>query len=353
MDTYKVIGLMSGTSLDGVDLAYCEFTFNKSWKYQIVFTDTISYPDTWKKELSSLMHASQEKIETSHINYGKYLGLLVKDFIKKNNISPDFIASHGHTIFHQPEKKYTLQIGDGKAISNIVKLPVIYDFRSLDVKLGGQGAPLVPIGDKFLFGNYTYCINFGGIANISYENKGSRIAYDICPVNMVLNHYSKKLGFEYDAEGHLASRGNLHKDLLNQLNKLDYYQQSPPKSIGREWVEQNIFPLIEKFDLDPIDVLRTFTEHITIQINNILQDLPVGKILITGGGAKNLYLIDQLQKTASSEIIIPDDTIIEYKESLIFAFLGLLRFRNEINCLSSVTGAGRDSSCGVIVNINS
>ena len=350
MDTYKVIGLMSGTSLDGVDLAYCEFTYNNSWKYKIVCAETIAYPFYWIENFEKLVNGTKAKAERASVEYGEYLGSIINDFKNKHDISADFIASHGHTIFHQPEKKYTLQIGDGKAISKIVKLPVIYDFRSLDVKLGGQGAPLVPIGDKFLFGNYTYCINFGGIANISYENKGSRIAYDICPVNMVLNHYSKKLGFEYDAEGHLASRGNLHKDLLNQLNKLDYYQQSPPKSIGREWVEQNIFPLIEKFDLDPIDVLRTFTEHITIQINNILQDLPVGKILITGGGAKNLYLIDQLQKTASSEIIIPDDTIIEYKESLIFAFLGLLRFRNEINCLSSVTGAVSNHSSGSLIN---
>lgn len=349
MDNYKVIGLMSGTSLDGVDLAYCEFTFNKSWKYQIVCADTISYPDSWKNRLSSLINNSEVEIKTANIEYGEYMGLLIKDFIKKYNISPDFIASHGHTIFHQPEKKYTLQIGDGEAMSELVKLPVIYDFRSLDVQLGGQGAPLVPIGDKFLFNDYAYCLNFGGIANVSYDYKGNRIAFDICPVNMVLNHYSKKEGLEYDDEGQLAKSGNLNDELFSKLNKLDYYKKSPPKSLGREWVEKKIFPLIDKFNLKSEDVLRTFVEHVVYQIAKVLNSQEKRNILITGGGAKNKYLIQQLKKTIDSEIVIPDETIIDYKEALVFAFLGVLRWRNEVNCLASVTGASRDSSGGVII----
>lgn len=349
MDTYNVIGLMSGTSLDGVDLAFCEFVFDKSWKYQIVCTNTIAYPDSWKNRLSNLINNSEVEIKTANIEYGEYLGKLIKNFVKHYSISPDFIASHGHTIFHQPDKKYTLQIGDGQAISDIVKLPVVYDFRSLDVKLGGQGAPLVPIGDRLLFGKYDYCINFGGIANISYECKGDRIAYDICPVNMVLNYYSQKMGLEYDDAGQLASTGNINTELLDQLNKLDYYDLSPPKSLGREWVENKVFPLIEQFELKPIDVLGTFTEHIVFQIAKILNSLPDGKILITGGGAKNTFLIGQLQKAIDSKIIIPDETTIDYKEALVFAFLGVLRWRNEVNCLASVTGAIRDSSGGVII----
>ncbi len=349
MDNYNVIGLMSGTSLDGVDLAYCKFVLDKKWNYKIICAETIPYPTIWKDRLTNLINSSKGDIEKANIEFGKYLGLLVKDFISKRQLSPDFLSSHGHTIFHQPEKKYTLQIGDGKAISHIVNLPVVSDFRTLDVELGGQGAPLVPIGDKLLFGDFTYCLNFGGIANISYEHQQKRIAFDICPVNMVLNYYSKRLGFEYDDKGQLASTGSMEPELLSQLNQLDYYQLAPPKSLGREWVEKSVFPLIEKFKLKPEDVLRTYVEHIVFQIENILKEKQKGKILITGGGAKNTYLIMHLQKAIKSEIVVPDETLIDYKEALVFAFLGVLKWRNEINCLSSVTGATRDCSSGIIV----
>jgi anhydro-N-acetylmuramic acid kinase len=347
MDNYKVIGIMSGTSLDGVDLAYCEFNFDKSWKFQLYHTKTISYANSWKNKLSNLINASKEEIKIANIEYGEYLGLLVQDFIRENKISPDFISSHGHTIFHQPEKKHTLQIGDGQVISNIVKLPVVFDFRSLDVQLGGQGAPLVPIGDKLLFDQYDSCINFGGIANISYDQDGSRIAFDICPFNMVLNYYSKRLGKEFDLDGQFAANGAINLKLLNKLNNIEYYHQSPPKSLGREWVVHHVFPLIEEFRLEPEDVLGTFTEHIINQISKVMPGK--GKILITGGGAKNMFLIKQLRSASLSEIIIPDDSIIDYKEALVFAFLGVLRWRNEVNCLATVTGASRDSCGGVIV----
>jgi len=349
MDIYKVIGLMSGTSLDGVDLAYCEFVFDNSWEYQIVCAETISYPQPWIDRLTNLINSPESDIEIANIEYGKYLALLINDFVRKYNISPDFISSHGHTIFHQPEKGITVQIGDGQAISDIIKFPVVYDFRTLDIQLGGQGAPLVPIGDRLLFSEYEYCLNIGGIANISFEYLEKRIAFDICPVNMVLNHYSKKISFEYDNKGQLAQSGNLNTVLLNQLNELDYYLQSPPKSLGREWVEKSIIPLIDKFNLEAVDVLRTFTEHIVFQLKNILNKQKKGKILITGGGAKNDYLIRQLQEAIDTEIVIPGEILIDYKEALVFAFLGVLRWRNEINCLSSVTGAIHDSSSGVII----
>jgi len=348
MDTYKVIGLMSGTSLDGVDVAYCEFVFDKSWEYEIICAETVPYPTSWKNRLINLIRSPRDEIKSTNIEYGKYLGSLLKEFIIKYQLSPDLISSHGHTIFHQPEKKYTLQIGDGKTISGIVKLPVVFDFRTLDVELGGQGAPLVPIGDKLLFDDFSYCVNFGGIANISYEDEQKRIAFDICPVNMVLNYYAKRLGFEYDDKGQLARTGNLNSELLEQLNNLKYYQLLPPKSLGREWLEKNIFPLIDKHNLKTIDVLKTFTEHIVIQIKKILKNKPLGKILVTGGGAKNSYLVKQLQEAIAWEIVIPDETLIDYKEALVFAFLGVLRWRNEVNCLSSVTGAANDSSSGVI-----
>lgn len=341
---------MSGTSLDGVDLAFCEFIFEQSWEYRIICAETIAYPQPWKDRLSNLINSHGMDIEKAHIEYGRYLGSLINEFIGKHDISPDFISSHGHTVFHRPEKGITVQIGDGKIISGMTGLPVVYDFRTLDVKLGGQGAPLVPVGDRLLFGDFKYCLNLGGIANISYEYHEKRIAFDICPVNMVLNHCSKKLGFEYDNYGHLAQSGNLNAGLLNRLNVLDYYKQSPPKSLGREWVEKYVIPLIDKSGLNTVDILRTFTEHIVFQSKHILNKQGNGKIMITGGGAKNKFLISRLRNELIPEVIIPDEVLVDYKEAMIFAFLGVLRFRNEVNCLASVTGASRDSCSGLIVS---
>ncbi|MEZ5197195.1 MAG: anhydro-N-acetylmuramic acid kinase [Bacteroidales bacterium] len=314
----------------------------------MVFAETIPYPEKWVDCLSNLIYSSETNIESTHIEYGKYLGLLVKDFIHKHKVSPDFISSHGHTVFHQPEKGFTLQIGSGQAISDLLNLPVVFDFRTLDVQLGGQGAPLVPIGDKLLFGDYAACLNFGGIANISYEREKKRIAFDICPFNMVLNHYARKLGFEYDDNGSLALSGRTHFELLKTLNELAYYHQEPPKSLGREWVEKFVIPLIDALNLPTADVLRTFADHIVFQLEEVLKGIQAGRILITGGGAKNSYIVNQLQAKMDSELVIPQELLVDYKEALVFAFLGVLRRRNEINCLSSVTGASRDSSSGAI-----
>jgi len=347
MKRYKVIGLMSGTSLDGLDIAYCTFNYDQNWKFEIVHTDTIEYPSEWLKKLKNLITADGTTIKQTNIEYGRYLGDVTYTFIQSNNLKPDFISSHGHTIFHQPEKGYTLQIGDGKTISEVVGLPVIYDFRTKDVQLGGQGAPLVPIGDRLLFPNYNYCLNLGGIANISYEENNQRIAFDICPCNQVLNLLAQETGLEFDENGLLASQGNVNKSLLEELNGLKYYTQTSPKSLGREWIETTFIPILTKTKKPINDKLTTCSEHFAIQIAKFLGS---GKnVLITGGGAFNTYLIERIKSLSKADIHIPDKILINYKEAMIFAFLGILRWRNEINCLSTVTGASRDSSSGVII----
>ena len=236
MKSYNVIGLMSGTSLDGVDIAFCKFVYNEGWDYEIIDATTIKYPEDWEKRLYNLPESQAETLALTDIEFGQYLGKIVNDYISKNNFSVDFISSHGHTVYHQPEKRLTLQIGDGPSIFAVTGLPVIYDFRSLDVALGGQGAPLVPIGDKLLFNEYYYCLNLGGIANISFEDKGRRIAFDICPVNQVINYLASECGKSFDDKGTIASKGRLNLRLLNMLNDLEYYSQLPPKSLGKEWV---------------------------------------------------------------------------------------------------------------------
>jgi anhydro-N-acetylmuramic acid kinase len=349
MESYLVIGLMSGTSLDGLDIALCKFQFqDNKWSFEILETETRKYSDYWLGKLTSIHKAEAEELTKLHFEYGHFLGEQVNSFIGRTGQKPEFIASHGHTIFHQPEKRYTLQIGDGNAIATQTGLPVVFDFRSMDVSLGGQGAPLVPIGDRLLFPEYDSCINLGGIANISFESNNQRIAFDICPVNQVLNSLSIELGKAFDNKGEMASEGNLNSDLLAKLNQLNYYKSKPPKSLGKEWVDENIPPLLDSFSIPLKDKLRTFTKHIALQITNTIDNNP-GKVLITGGGAYNDFLIEKIKASTSCEITLPNNELIEFKEAMIFAFLGVLRIRDEINCLSSVTGASRDSCSGVFV----
>lgn len=341
------IGLMSGTSLDGVDLIYVSFEKGKNYSFEIIRAKTYSYSNEWKHRLQNAFNQSEEKISAIDIEYGEYLGNLINDFIADFQIDTiEFVASHGHTIFHKPEQEITLQIGNGQVISEIINHKVIYDFRTQDVKFGGQGAPLVPIGDKLLFSEYKYCLNLGGFANISFENNEERIAFDICPVNIVMNHYTQKIGLEYDDKGKLASEGEINCELLRELNNLPFYTDDKPKSLGYEFVIDVIFPLVDKYNLSEKDILRTFVEHVVIQISNKIKSK--GELFITGGGTFNVFLIDELRKRISNQIILPTKEIIDFKEALIFAFLGLLRVDNQINCLKSVTGAKKDHSSGQI-----
>jgi anhydro-N-acetylmuramic acid kinase len=340
---------MSGTSLDGLDLAFCEFTRDeKSWAYRIHCAETIPYSDHWKELLSCLESGSALDYVTADIEYGHLLGRLTREFIDRNNLVPGFIASHGHTIFHQPGKRITSQIGRGSAIAAESGYPVICDFRSLDVALGGQGAPLVPVGDALLFNDFDFCLNLGGFANISCQKADGRIAFDICPVNIVMNQLAMQSGHDYDPRGMLAAGGTVSQKLLETLNALPYYHLSFPKSLGKEWVVEHISPLLKDSALSMNDLLRTFCEHIAMQVAAAAGEQKPAKMLVTGGGAFNDFLISRIRHHAAQEIIIPDSNTINYKEALIFAFLGVLRQRNEINCLQSVTGAEKDSSGGAI-----
>ncbi len=348
-ETYA-IGLMSGTSLDGLDLVYVKFTYGDSYQFEIRSQETIKYSNEWRDKLKHGIHLDDENLEVIDGEYGAYLAVQVNDFIRKNNIQKvDFIASHGHTIFHQPDLGITKQIGNGQNLADITGQKVICDFRTQDVQYGGQGAPLVPIGDRLLFADFDACVNLGGFANISFEKENQRIAYDICPVNVVLNHFSQKLGFEYDPEGVLSSKGTLLQEVLGELNQLKYYSEIPPKSLGIEWVNELVFSIISKVE-NIHDALRTYSEHITVQIANNIEACQ--NVLFTGGGVFNSFLMNRIENLTSAQIVIPDKTIIDYKEALIFAFLGLLKLENRVNCLSSVTGAKRDHSSGKIFTPN-
>ncbi|GFD73499.1 anhydro-N-acetylmuramic acid kinase [Tenacibaculum sp. KUL113] len=341
------IGLMSGTSLDGIDLAYIKMHENLYEDFRIIQAETVSYSNEWKKKLQEAINYDEKDLQILDVNYGEFLGSILNNFIREHRISKlDFIASHGHTVLHQPENGITLQIGNGQVISNVTQQKVVCDFRTQDVALGGQGAPLVPIGDRLLFTDYDYCLNLGGFANISYEENKQRIAFDICPVNIVLNHYTRKIDLEYDNEGEIASEGKINMGLLRRLNELSFYQDIPPKSLGLEWVQSTIFPLIDKEEADISTILRTFVEHVAMQIDNVVKN--DATILVTGGGAFNTFLMKRIEFFAQTKIKQVSTELIDYKEALIFALLGVLKTQNKVNCLQSVTGAKKDHSSGNI-----
>ncbi|HLG33410.1 MAG TPA: anhydro-N-acetylmuramic acid kinase, partial [Bacteroidia bacterium] len=285
-----------------------------------------------------------------NVEYGHYLGGIINQFLSGGNDKTDFISSHGHTIFHQPEQRFTLQIGDGASLAAETGLTVVCDFRSGDVALGGQGAPLVPIGDRILFSEYDYCVNIGGIANISFEENNQRIAFDICPANQLLNKLCEGHNPDFDKDGLSARAGNISTELLNRLNEFSYYNSrtAGPKSLGNEHIAECFFPLLSSSAVSQEDKLRTCTEHIVEKISETINhgNSSVQKVLLTGGGAFNKFLVEVLKEKTHHEIILPSEEIIKFKEALVFAFLGVLRMRNEINILKSVTGASRDSVGG-------
>jgi len=354
MSIYRVIGLMSGSSLDGLDIAYCHFEKGKSdWEFSIEKADCIAYSKEWMDRLSTARTLDGKSLWQLHTDYGHLLAGRVNRFISKNNLQGevDLIASHGHTIFHFPDSCSTTQIGDGAALAVGTGITVACDFRSSDIALGGQGTPIVPIGDLLLFKEYNYLLNLGGIANLTVKTDSKIVAFDICAANQVLNHYASQKGLEYDKDGAIASAGHLYQPLLDALNTLEYYQKPYPKSLDNSFSREVIIPLVDSYDISTEDNLHTYCEHIANQIGAHIEKASAakkGKLFITGGGAFNSYLISRIIVHSSIPVHIPSEEEVKYKEALIMAFIGLLRHRNEPNVLSSVTSASRDSIGGAL-----
>ena len=349
-EKYTIIGVMSGTSLDGVDLAHIVFTVkNNKWDFQILESETVSYSIDWLNKLKIAVSFSEAALEKLNQDYTQLLAVIISDFIEKYEIKDlDAVCSHGHTILHQPQNGFTLQIGNLPEIAALLNQTVVCDFRVQDVQLGGQGAPLVPIGDRILFSEYDYCMNLGGFSNVSFEKNKERIAFDISPVNTVLNFYANQVGLDYDDKGSISRTGICNENLLQELNTLDFYQKKHPKSLGFEFVKETILPIIESYSISLEDKLLTFTEHVALQIAVALPNKN-RSLFITGGGAYNDFLIERIQyHLPEMKIIIPSHKILEFKEALIFALLGVLKLRRETNVLSSVTGAKTDHSSGII-----
>ena len=343
------IGVMSGTSLDGIDLAWCTFErVGDGWRHRIERACTIPYESAMREKLANATELSALECAQLDVDLGALIARHINEWLGDTE-KPDYIASHGHTIFHQPNKGLTTQIGSGAVIAAQTGITTVCDFRTVDVALGGQGAPLVPIGDELLFGQYDACLNLGGFSNISFRSNGTRVAFDISPCNMALNHVANRIGLPYDEDGKLAASGKLIPTMLEELDNLDFYRLNPPKSLGKEWFEAYFLPILEKFGVDnaPADVLHTLVQHIAEQIACAIPDT-AKTLFVTGGGALNGYLISKLRNKWSGNVIIPDTLTVNYKEALIFSFLGMLRLNGENNCLKSVTGAKCDNCGGAV-----
>ena len=344
---YRAIGVMSGSSLDGIDLALCDLRIEKGrWNFRIEKARTVPYDEDLRSRLIAVMDGSALELARLHVELGRMIGNAINEFLSGEKI--DLIASHGHTIFHKPDEGLTTQIGCGAQIAAISGITTVCDFRTMDVALGGQGAPLVPIGERLLFSDHDAFINLGGIANISIHRKSGVIGYDVGPCNMMLNLLAAEAGKEYDEGGSIARSGSVDDRLLRSLNDLSFYQKNPPRSLGREWFDEELKPLTVKSDHSLPDRMRTLVEHIAIQIGLELDRHSAGKVMITGGGAHNSFLIERIRGHSKANIELPEKTVIDFKEALIFALLGVLRLRGEVNALASVTGAGRDSVGGAV-----
>lgn len=356
---YRAIGLMSGSSLDGLDIAFVHLQENAGkWSFNIEYADCYSYTPEWKNKLQSSIDLNALNYLILDAEYGHYLGKQVNAFINKYQLDykVQLIASHGHTTFHLPSKQLTAQLGNGAAIAAETGIAVVNNLRALDVALGGEGAPIVPVGDKLLFGDYQYCLNIGGIANISAEKNENYISFDICAANRVLNMLAEKLGKDYDNEGSIARHGSINKTLLQQLNQLEYYSKPYPKSLANSFGVNIVFPLLQASSQKTEDLLATYTEHIAEQIKHSIEIAgrkpdSKSKLLATGGGALNVFLIERLQHKLTDlniEVVVPEEKVVLYKEALIMALIGVLRWREEYNVLSTVTGALRNSINGAV-----
>jgi anhydro-N-acetylmuramic acid kinase len=394
-NSFEILGLMSGTSLDGLDMALCKFQKEGDcWSYQLIRSGYQDYTPEMRTKLQKAISLQTSDLLALDAEYGAWLGKQASEFLGSDAPAVDAIASHGHTVHHRPELGFTFQLGSPQYVAHSSGLPTIGDFRSGDIALGGQGAPLVPIGDRLLFGQYEFCLNLGGISNISFESQGTRLAFDIGIANMLLNHLVAPKGLRFDFGGALARSGELNTALLKALDGLAYYQKPYPKSTGYEWFCREILPLINAYPDRIENQLRTATQHIVNQVAFQIREIsrdgsgsalftgqstsgfktrgqdpavsippdgqdsgPSGakaggpaRILVTGGGALNSFLIALLQEQLypEFEVVLPPRELIDNKEAIVFGFLGALRLCGLPNVLASVTGARRDSCGGIL-----
>lgn len=355
----RILGVMSGSSLDGVDLAGCSFYWEEGkLRWRIEVAETIPFSDVWHDRLAALAEQTGEVVAQTHVYFGRYLAELINAFLEQHRwYAPDLIASHGHTVYHNPDSRFTFQIGDGGTLAALTGIDVASDFRMHDVALDGEGAPLAPLADKWLFPDYDIALNIGGIANMSYSGGTQYRAGDVTAANQVLNSLSFFLGEPFDNNGHLAASGQIIPGLLDRLNALAFFDKPFPKSLSNREVQQQFLPLFVPHTIMAQDALRTAVEHIVVQVDAAAKALSGGgpqsgntiRALVTGGGARNGFLIQRLRDVCDwIQWEVPDVKIVDFKEALLMALLGLWRLEGRTAGMQSVTGAKRDYVAGAL-----
>ena len=361
----RIIGLMSGSSLDGLDIALADFAWSPDGTtiiWELLHAQTVSFSPIWQTRLRHIAAADGVTLARTHTYFGHYLAELVQTFLRDNALQHtdiDLIASHGHTVFHAPDQRFTLQIGCGAALAALTRCQVACDFRTQDIALFGEGTPLAPIADRYLFAGYDFYLNIGGIANISCHANGKFVAFDTSAANQILNKLAQALGADYDADGAFAQSGTYLPALAAQLNALPYLAQDYPKSLSNQWVQTDCYGIIAAFEGSLPDKLHTATLHIAEQVACAVQNIrqreqlavQPATLLVSGGGAFNTFLLAQLRNALAPlqvTVVLPDPNIINFKEALLMGALGFLRVNGAENTLASVTGALRNTIGGAI-----
>lgn len=354
-NVYRVIATMSGSSLDGLDIAYAHIQLDPEPAFRIVAADTFAYTDAELQVLRTVSRTGTHADDQTDQWFGAVSAAYISAFLRQLGYPPvDLVASHGHTTLHKPSLGISQQIGDPQVMANALRLPVIARFRQADVDAGGQGAPLVPLCDQLFFSEYDACLNIGGIANISFETPQGRVGFDICGANQILNFFAEQAGWPYDAEGEMAAAGEMDPALFDQLNAVPFLAAPYPKSLDNHFVHRAFIEPLQRAPLMLNDKLATAAHHIAYQIARVIEQQPGRRaladyrLLVTGGGAFNRHLIRLIRDHARIQVQLPDTIIIQYKEALAMALMGVLRFQNRSNFLPSVTGASAAVSGGVI-----
>ena len=363
MSVFSVVGLMSGSSLDGADLAWCTFQFAEDDPAKLVSWTlhrgvTIPYDEGWQQRLRNAPALSGRGLWLLHTELGLHYGHMLRTFVDELPEKVDFIASHGHTVFHYPDQHTTTQIGDGAAIAAVLNMPVIDQFRTQDMALGGQGAPLAPLADRYFFPEYFACLNLGGISNISIKTDRGYVAFDVGGANQVLDAMMQEIGKDYDENGQLARTGQLIPALKQAADALSFHAQQPPKSLGNDWVRERLLPLFKDQQYALEDRLHTYCHHVAGQIaaslhqvakNENIELTDQQQLLVAGGGGFNGFLCECIAaviQPVQLEIAAPD--IIAFKEAALMALAGALRWQQQPNVIPSVTGASRAAVGGAI-----
>lgn len=365
MKQYSVIGTMSGSSLDGLDIAWAYYNLTDedtslSVHCTLKAAVTIPFNDEWIARLRALPSGSAYELAWAHTHFGRYCGTLIRQQMDEWQVLPDFIASHGHTIFHYPQAQFTTQIGCGAAIATATGVPTVCDFRTHDISIGGQGTPLAPIADKYLFGGYDFYLNIGGIANISCNVGGKFIAFDTSAANQLLNALARQVGLEYDKDACISYGGQCNEDLLARLRAYPYQHTVYPKSLDNNQIKNDLLPIVlENAKLSVPDTMRTVVEWIAYEVAKSIEQIQTIEklevkqrtLFISGGGGYHPLLVERIKAYCAAQNIqvhIPEQQVIAYKEALLMGLVGVLRIENKPNCLASVTGAAYNSVGGAI-----